>query len=211
MQEFKSFEALGLENLDQQVVNYKSQPAVAYTEDTMFYDMVVGDKTDLGTTSSPKLQLKIMLRQPTKMHGGQYYSFYEPNFFQVFDVKYLCYFLPSSRERDFHAINFDASELGVKHRWPPPWPSRVKLIKKENTKNKVMRRISDWPRAIDRISKRPGSERSRSQFPASKSERSQKQATPKSAWPRAKADDREDMAAKRDGREDISEWPRSEF
>ncbi|XP_024156397.1 feruloyl CoA ortho-hydroxylase F6H1-3 [Rosa chinensis] len=113
VQQFKSLE---------QVVKYNSQ-SVAYYEDTMFYDMVVGDKADLGTTSSPKFQLKISPRQPTKILGGQY-SFYEPNFFQVFDTKYFCYFLTSSRKRDFHAINFDTSELGVRHRWPPPWPSR---------------------------------------------------------------------------------------
>ncbi|PRQ22542.1 hypothetical protein RchiOBHm_Chr6g0251451 [Rosa chinensis] len=123
MQEFKFFEALDHEDSNQQVVKYNSQ-FVAYSRDTMFYDMVVGDRADLGTPSSPKLQLRIMLCQPTKILGGQYYSFYEPNFFQVFDAKYLCFFPASPYKRGLHAINFDASELGVKHRWPPPWPSR---------------------------------------------------------------------------------------
>ena len=39
----------------------------------------VGGKTDLGTPSSPKLQLKIMPRQPTKILGGQEYPSHESN------------------------------------------------------------------------------------------------------------------------------------
>ena len=39
----------------------------------------VGDKADQGTSSSPKLQLKIMPRQPTKILGGQEYPSHESN------------------------------------------------------------------------------------------------------------------------------------
>jgi hypothetical protein len=60
---------------------------------------------------------------PTKILGGQDYSSYELNFFQFWHAKYLCCFPSSSHKGGFHAINFYASELGVKHRWPPPWPS----------------------------------------------------------------------------------------
>ncbi|XP_061989931.1 uncharacterized protein LOC133720459 [Rosa rugosa] len=62
---------------------------------------------------------------PTKILGGQDYSSYEPNCFQFFDEKYLCSFPTSSHRRDFYPTNFDTSELGMKHRWPPPWSSRA--------------------------------------------------------------------------------------
>ena len=84
----------------------------------------VGDKADLGTPSSPKLQLKIMPRQPTKILGGQDYPSHEPNSSKFFNEKYLCSFPTSSHRRDFYPTNFDTSELGMKHRWPPPWSSR---------------------------------------------------------------------------------------
>ncbi|KAM5570997.1 hypothetical protein ABKV19_011563 [Rosa sericea] len=123
MKAFKFFEALDVENSDQQVVKCNSQ-FVANSEDTMFHDMVVGDKANLCSSSSPKLQLKIMLRQPTRILGGQDYPSHKPNSSKFFNAKYLCSFPTSSHKRDFYPTNFDTSELGVKHRWPPLWSSR---------------------------------------------------------------------------------------
>ncbi|XP_004298531.1 PREDICTED: uncharacterized protein LOC101312537 [Fragaria vesca subsp. vesca] len=109
-QRFNSFESLGIKNINQQVVSYDSQ-LVATFQDIMHYDMVVGDKADLYSIPSAKVQLKIMLCQMTKMHGGLSDMPCEQPFqnFQVDDTKYLCSTLGNSCKRESHAANVNMS------------------------------------------------------------------------------------------------------
>ena len=97
---------------------------VAIPDKTMHSDMIVGDKADLYTILSARMQLKIMLCQITKMLGGQQGSPYEllSSNFQVVDAQHLCSTLENFQQRGSHAGNITASRLGVKHWWPPPWP-----------------------------------------------------------------------------------------